>query len=145
MLIGSRPIEVGDRRKSTGNPLTILVVDDDAMVVQTVVVLLEDHGFQVVTAVNGVDGFEQFKKTRPDLVLTDIFMPEDDGIGLIAKLRHESPDLTIIAMSGGGRFAKGDFVTAATKLGAKCGLWKPFDELQLLDAVISVLGVDRCP
>ena len=60
---------------------TVLVIDDDPMMVESLAMLLEDHGFRVLTANNGVRGLRVFRKQRPAAVLTDIVMPEQDGIG----------------------------------------------------------------
>jgi CheY-like chemotaxis protein len=82
---------------------TLLVVEDDASVRQVISLLLEDFGYRVVTAVDGLDGLQKFQKIKPDAVLTDIIMPEKEGIGLITEMRHIRKDVKIIAMSGGGR------------------------------------------
>jgi CheY-like chemotaxis protein len=126
-------------RKSPAAP-TALVVDDDAMVLQATRMLLEDHGFSVLTAADGVDGLRQYRKHRPDVVLTDIIMPEKEGISLIRDLRHEFPDAKIVAMSGGGRMGNSDYVRIATALGANVGLHKPFGELELIETVGMLLG-----
>jgi DNA-binding response OmpR family regulator len=98
---------------------TVLVVEDDIVVRQTCTMLLEDEGFDVVTAIDGIDGLRKFHKLTPDVVLTDIIMPEKEGISLITDLRRGSKDVKIIAMSGGGRVGNMDFVTLATALGRK--------------------------
>jgi DNA-binding response OmpR family regulator len=122
-----------------GAPPTVLVVEDDAMVRQACAMMLEDNGFHVVTAVDGVDGLQKFRQTNPDVVLTDIIMPEKEGIGLIRELRRESSDVKIIAMSGGARRSTSDYVSIATALGADAGLYKPFDDLELVATVRAVL------
>jgi DNA-binding response OmpR family regulator len=127
-------------RTRPGTPATVLVVEDDAAVRETVAILLEDHGFDVLTAVDGVDGLRQFRLHQPDVVLTDIVMPEKEGIALIAELRRECKHAKIVAMSGGGRMGSSDYVTIATALGADVGLRKPFDDLQLIDTVRALLG-----
>src|ERR1700680_3570404 len=106
-------------------PPTVLVVEDDPVVRQTVAMLLEDNGFQVVTADNGADGLRKFQQGNFDIVLTDIIMPEKEGISLIADLRRAEPDVKIIAMSGGSRLGNLDFISIAKKLGANAGLRKP--------------------
>src|SRR3984893_19176195 len=72
-----------------GAPPTVLVVEDDAMVRQACAMMLEDNGFHVVTAVDGVDGLRKFRQINPDVVLTDIIMPEKEGIGLIREIRRQ--------------------------------------------------------
>ena len=99
-------------------PASVLVIDDDPEMVESLAMLLEDHGFQVLTANNGVRGLEVFREQRPAAVLTDIIMPEQDGIGAILEMRRERPEVKIIAISGAGRVGKTDFLTIARKLGA---------------------------
>jgi DNA-binding response OmpR family regulator len=123
----------------TDGPPTVLVVEDDPVVRQTVAMLLEDNGFRVVTADNGVDGLRKFQQGNFDIVLTDIIMPEKEGISLIADLRRAEPDVKIIAMSGGSRLGNLDSISIAKKLGANAGLRKPFDDLHLVDTVRALL------
>lgn len=130
---------VTDRPHRASAQPTVLLVEDDIIVRNAVTILLEDEGFNVVTAIDGVDGLREFHKIKPDVVLTDIIMPEKEGIGLITELRHESPDVKIIAMSGGGRIGKMDFVSIATALGANIALDKPFDDLQLVETIRALL------
>src|SRR6267154_3098910 len=101
---------------------TVLVVDDDVMVMQAVVILLEDQGFTVIAAVDGVQGLHEYRTHRPDVILTDIIMPQKEGISLIRDLRREFPEAKIVAMSGGGRMGNSDYVTIAKTLGADAGL-----------------------
>jgi DNA-binding response OmpR family regulator len=118
---------------------TVLVIDDDPMVLQAVTLLLEDHAFAVLTAVDGVQGLHLYRKHRPDVVLTDIIMPAKEGIALTRELRHEFPDAKIIAMSGGGRMGNSDYVSIARAFGADQGLYKPFDDDELIAAIRAVL------
>jgi DNA-binding response OmpR family regulator len=118
---------------------TVLVVEDDIVVRQACTMLLENEGFNVVTAIDGIDGLRKFHQINPDVVLTDIIMPEKQGISLITDLRRGSKDVKIIAMSGGGRIGNMDFVTLATALGANAGLHKPFDDLELIETIRSAL------
>ena len=92
----------------------------------------------MLTAADGRAGLAIFEKTAPALVLTDIIMPEQDGLGAIAEMRRARPDVRIVAMSGGGRVGNTDFLKLATKLGANAALPKPFDDTELL-AVIGAL------
>ena len=125
--------------RSTAAPPTVLVVDDDLVVREACALLLEDHGFRVVTALDGRDGLEKFRQLNPAVVLTDIIMPEKEGIAFIRELRHESAEVKIVAMSGSGRIGDMEVVEIAVKLGANAGLYKPFDDLQLIDAVRALL------
>jgi CheY-like chemotaxis protein len=119
-------------RRASG---TILVIDDDAAVLHSLAALLEDAGFRVHTASDGVKGLAAFRAHRPDLVLTDIIMPEKEGIAVTMEIRREYPSTKIIAMSGGGRMGNSNFLEIASKLGADVTLAKPFDGDQLLSAL----------
>src|SRR5260370_26815376 len=88
-----------DRLHSAAPQPTVLVVEDDVIVRQAVNMLLEDAGFAVVTAIDGVDGLRKFRQINPDVVLTDIIMPAKEGIALITELRRESPSDNIVARS----------------------------------------------
>jgi CheY-like chemotaxis protein len=113
----------------------ILVVDDDVIVRETITRILEDKGYRVLTAENGDEGLSLFRAKRPDLVLTDIIMPEKEGIETIIVIRKEAPAARIIAMSGGGRAQNKHFLDLAKALGADDALDKPFIEADLLDRV----------
>jgi DNA-binding response OmpR family regulator len=124
---------------ATGARPTVLVVEDNVVVRDTVTMLLEDEGFNVVTAIDGIDGLRKFHNIKPDVVLTDIIMPEKEGISLIMDIRRGSKDVKIIAMSGGGRIGNMDLVTLATALGANGGVCKPFDDLELIETIRALL------
>jgi DNA-binding response OmpR family regulator len=111
---------------------TVLVIDDDPTMVESLAMMLEDHGFRVLTANNGVRGLQVFREQRPAAVLTDILMPEQDGIGAIVEMRRERPEIKIIAISGGGRIGNSDFLTIAGKLGADATFEKGHSAHELL-------------
>jgi CheY-like chemotaxis protein len=115
----------------------ILVIDDDAFSRAAVQVLLEDEGYQVSCAVNGRDGLAIFRRLRPDLVVTDLIMPEMEGIETIRTLRSEWPGGSIIAMSGGARVGNADYLRMAKELGANAVLAKPFEPDDLIAMVES--------
>jgi CheY-like chemotaxis protein len=113
----------------------ILVIDDDAAVRRTVERVLVSSGFTVTTASDGRDGLARCKEKRPDLVITDILMPEMDGIEIISRLRALYGDLPILAMSGGWGNDKIDMLKMVAQLGATEILSKPFDREELLRVV----------
>jgi CheY-like chemotaxis protein len=80
-------------------PATILVVDDEPAIQDLVSVLLEDAGYTVYTAPDGLAAVEAVARESPDLVVTDLYMPGLDGVGLIARLRRERPHLPIVVLS----------------------------------------------
>jgi DNA-binding NtrC family response regulator len=118
----------------------ILVIDDDAMVRETIVRILGRKGHGVVFAGDGRRGLELFQSERPDLVITDIIMPEREGIETIRAIHKISPGAKIIAISGGGRVGNVDFLTLASKLGAREIIAKPFDAVELTSSVSRCLG-----
>ena len=124
---------------------TVLVIDDEASVRESLEILLESYGFQVVLARNGRQGLATFRRIEPDLVLTDIIMPVQDGIETILKMRQERPDARILGMSGSGSVGNSDYPTIATKLGADAALEKPFDGNELIDAVRALIATERRP
>jgi CheY-like chemotaxis protein len=119
---------------------TILIIDDDAAVSRTLSLILARAGYQVSTVTRGRQGLELLADKDFDLVLTDIIMPEFDGIEAIRKIRADHPGLRIIAMSGGGQIDKADFLHMAEALGADRVLAKPVRSEELLTLVSSVLA-----
>jgi len=116
----------------------VLLIDDDAGVRDSLAMLLRAHGLSVVAAADGRRGLEAFRAHAPKLVLTDILMPEQDGIGAILQMRRERPDAKIVAMSGGGRVDKADYLTAAEKLGADASVEK-LDMEKLVEILLRLL------
>ncbi len=113
----------------------ILVIDDDLIVRKTVTRILEDENYRVLAVENGDQGLAAFRKVQPDLVLTDIIMPEKEGLETIITIRLEHPSAKIIAMSGGGRIQNSDFLKMAKAFGANETLSKPFGPEELLELV----------
>ncbi len=113
----------------------ILVIDDEDELRTMLRQMLEHAGHEVSEAVNGAVGIEIYERDKPDLIITDIIMPEKEGVETIIALRRANPELPIIAISGGGRLDATDFLSMAKKLGARHTLTKPFRRDQLLEAV----------
>jgi CheY-like chemotaxis protein len=113
-------------------PKRILVVDDEAEARQSICALLEDHGYAVLSASDGNGALRAVDSLRPDLVLTDLFMPELDGIGLITALHTTAPEIPVVAMANRFKPLMVDYIEIATKLGACAGLYKPIDAGELL-------------
>jgi CheY-like chemotaxis protein len=118
----------------------VLLVDDDDDVRRAYAELLAEHGYEVVTATNGIEALDAAHLGAPDVVVTDVLMPESDGFDLITELRGSFPDVPVIAISGGGRLEPGGYLQMASMLGAVAVLSKPFRFRQLLDA-IEELGI----
>jgi CheY-like chemotaxis protein len=117
----------------------ILVIEDNAIVRNTVMRILQSAGYEVVIANDGLRGVEAFRKEQPDLVISDIIMPEQEGIATIRQILGEKPGTKIIAISGGGRVGNTDFLQIARKMGAADVLPKPFDPEDLLSRIATCL------
>ena len=119
--------------------MKILVIDDEKQIRDMLRKSLEFEGHQVFSAQNGVDGIHAFYRFHPNIVITDIYMPEKDGMEVIVELLESNPDLPIIAMSGNYRTMTADYnLELAITLGAKGILVKPFnlEELRVIIADI---------
>lgn len=109
--------------------ITILIVDDEEPIRQTLSFYLEDNGYNVLEAEDGRVGMELFKQKKPDLVLVDLRMPEMDGLEILAKITKQSPDTPVIVISGTGIIAD---VVEALHLGAWDYLIKPIEDMSVL-------------
>ncbi len=113
----------------------ILVIDDDEQLRIMLKQLFERNGYEVITASDGEKGIRLFNETGADLIITDLIMPEKEGLETITELRRTHPDLKIIAISGGGRVKPDDYLKLAESLGATRSFVKPVDRDVLLTAV----------
>jgi CheY-like chemotaxis protein len=120
--------------------VSILVIDDDAAVRETVQQILETAGYGVTCAEDGERGLEVFRAHRPDLVVTDLMMPKREGIETMLMVRRELTDAPIIVISGGARLVNYDYLELARALGANAVLAKPFEPDELIEAVVSCLS-----
>lgn len=118
---------------SSNSPPAILVVDDEEAMRDLLGRMLRRTGFVPIPAANGREAIERFRERHIDAVITDMVMPEMDGIELIRTLLAERPGLPIIAISGVSDWA--DYLTLATTLGAKAGLRKPMRAAALVQAL----------
>ena len=109
---------------------TLLVVDDDEDIVDIISMSFEDQ-FEVVTAQNGFDAIKLFEEKKPALIITDLIMPNFNGLDFIRSIRSADPDIPIVATSG--HSAK--LLARAEKFGASVGLSKPFEVTQLVNLV----------
>lgn len=126
-------------------PLRILLIDDDAAVRETVEAMLMRLGHAVTTAGNGLEGLQKLRIEVPDVVVTDIIMPEKEGIETIMEIRRTHRDVKIVAMSGGGPTRNMDFLRFARRLGAHGVLAKPFgiDDLETVLAHVTARDAER--
>ena len=124
---------VKDENKS--NKKRILIIDDERPVRVILKKMFEDKEFHITTASNGKEGMILFREKPFDLVITDIIMPEKEGIEVINELKTDYPDVPIIAISGGGQNAPGHYLEVAKILGADSIFEKPIERKKLLNAV----------
>lgn len=123
----------------------ILVVDDDPTLRAVVRKVLERRGHVVREAADGVPAMKMLRHSRPDLLITDLYMPEKEGIETIVEARDAFPDLPILAVSGGGTMGPGGPLADAEALGADASLAKPFSVEDLEAAVEGLLARGRRP
>jgi len=111
--------------------VTILVIDDQKSICTLLRAALEGDGHEVLEAANGRLGLERYREHAADLIITDILMPEMNGLELMLELTRSFPDVKVIAMSGGRESG----LHAAKLLGARQTFQKPVDIQAVLDAV----------
>jgi serine phosphatase RsbU (regulator of sigma subunit) len=114
-------------------PLKILSIDDEYMIRRTIIAYLEDSGFTMFEAENGRIGLEVFRKEKPDLVLTDLQMPEMGGLEVLKNITKESPETPVVVISGAGGM---NDVIEALRLGAWDYLTKPITDLAVLEHTV---------
>ncbi len=118
----------------------ILIIDDDDIIRRMLCLMLTKAGYDVLAAGDGKEGIEQFRENDVDLVITDLIMPEKEGIEMIMELKTDFPDVKIIAMSGGAQMGPEGYLQLADALGAQRTLKKPIAREELLDAIAEILG-----
>lgn len=133
-------MRAGSAPSPTGSMATILVIDDDTAIRRSLRRILETHGHEVREADNGSSALEKEASGDIDLVITDVYMPEMDGIEFLIRFRDLFPDTPIIAMSGGGYATKEFVLQDAGLIGATETLPKPLTVDGVLDAVGRALG-----
>lgn len=119
---------------------TVLVVDDDELIRDLLFQVLSDNGYHVELANSGEEALSLLSQRQVELCLSDIIMPDCDGLELIPQVRRKFPNIPIIAISGGGRIGPESYLTTAQRLGASKALRKPFDGAILLAAISDLLG-----
>lgn len=119
--------------------MRILVIDDDEQMRTLLRQVMEWAGYQVVEASNGREGMRLQKQVMADLVITDLIMPEQEGLETITELKNRYAKTKIIAISGGGRIGPEAYLPAAKELGADKVFSKPFDVKELAEAVKELL------
>ncbi len=118
----------------------ILIIEDDEQVRLALKQMLEREGYDVTEARNGRVGVDLQKNDPFDLVVTDLIMPDQEGLETISILRRDYAELKIIAVSGGGLSAPGPFLKMAQEMGADHSLGKPFRMAEMLSVVKDLLN-----
>ncbi len=113
----------------------ILVIDDEELVRFSITDILAEAGHEVFEAENGREGISVLREQPVDIVITDLLMPEQEGLETISALRKQNREIGIIAISGGGRVTPGDYLEAARIIGANRTFAKPFARRDILAAV----------
>ena len=121
----------------------VLVIDDEKNMRHLLKTMLEKEGYVVTEAADGKEAIRLFRRKPADLIITDIIMPEQEGLKTIFDLRREHPRIKIIAISGGGQYGLSDYLEAATAFGADRTFAKPFDRGDLVKAVRQLLSQQR--
>lgn len=121
----------------------VLVIDDDMLLRRMLCLVLKSRGYVTIDADNGALGMQMFRTEKPDLVITDILMPDQEGFETIKEIRNADANIPIIAMSGGGDVQGLSFLTMAKKLGASRTISKPFTP-ENLEEVLSSLTLGHC-
>jgi len=121
----------------------VLLVEDDKELREMLKMSLLRRSFTVLEAENGKDAITHFKPFLTDLVVTDLIMPEEDGLKVIIKLRELKPTIKIIAISGGGKVGPGSYLNLAKALGADAIYSKPFSINDLILKIEQLLDNEQ--
>ncbi len=117
----------------------ILIVDDEPQIRTMLRKLFESEGYKVTDASDGKEGIRLFRENPADLIITDLIMPEKEGIETITELKKEYPDVKIIAVSGGGKGNLDGYLHLAKKLGAMQTFKKPVRNEEMLKAIKNLI------
>jgi DNA-binding response OmpR family regulator len=118
----------------------ILVIEDDNVLRETIIEILSNENYKVSGAQNGEEGINIQNIEKFDLIITDILMPNKDGLEVIMNVRKNFPQTKIIAISGGGRVLAKDYLSIAEKFGSNEIIEKPFDISELLNKVSKLIN-----
>ncbi len=117
----------------------ILLVDDDPTVRDALGIMLEAEGYRVVTAADGQQALDAYPGLQPDLVITDVIMPNESGLAVLTGIKRMNPIAKVVVMSGGGPTGI-DTLDEASKLGASAVIAKPYEPDELLAIVTKLLS-----
>ncbi len=117
----------------------VLIIEDDIPILEMLCEVFAKEGFEVMGAPNGKKGMRLQNENPADVIITDIIMPEKEGIETISEIKSNFPETKVIAMSGGGFVGPGEYLDVAKKLGATLTFKKPFAIKTLITAVNGLL------
>lgn len=121
----------------------IMIVEDENEVREMLKDALSRRKYTVIEASNGLEAMSRFKPSVVDLVITDILMPEEDGLKVIMQLKEKKPGIKIIAISGGGKIGPAIYLNIARTLGADEVISKPFSLQNLITKIEGLLGPEQ--
>ena len=119
--------------------MKIFIIDDDESMLQIQSALLAEAGHEIQSSTQSGSALEKIRASKPDCVITDIMMPDQDGIETVLRIKEFNANIKVIVISGGGHQRAMDFLPAAERLGADLTLKKPFKPLDVLEAVGNLL------
>jgi len=122
--------------------IKVLVIEDDTLTRLTLCRLLQKMEYKTFEACNGFMGLSVYSREKPDVVITDLLMPDKEGIETIAEIRAQDQGVKIVAMSGGGSAHNMGFLDLARRMGANCTISKPFrpEDISLLMETLKQAG-----
>ena len=119
----------------------ILIIEDDKRLRVALAENLQNYGFEVSEAENGLDGINKHKERVADLIVMDIIMPEKEGIETIREIKRDYPSVKIIAISGGGVLGPDHYLNVALAIGADKAIKKPFRTEKLVETINELLDI----
>ena len=124
----------------------VLIIEDDTVMLRALGRAFQQAGCHIVGARDGEEGLARFAERIPDLVVTDILMPNREGVETILAMKTRAPQVKILAISGGGRLGAGEILGLASRIGADSVLAKPFRSAEILRVAGRLLGpADAAP
>jgi DNA-binding response OmpR family regulator len=121
----------------------ILIVEDHKDFREMLKIYLSKRKYTVIEASDGREAILKFKPDITDLVITDLIMPDEDGLKVIIKIRQIKPEIKIIAISGGGKAGPGNYLNVAKALGADEVIPKPFSMRTLISKINELLNIEQ--
>lgn len=123
----------------------VLVIEDDELARESVTLMLEENGYEVAMADDGDVGLEMFEKEEFDAVVTDLIMPQVNGMDVLMQIKQHKPGTRVLVISGGGRLTPLSYLDVAQKLGADDVLTKPFTANDLITSMKMIMSSPPTP